>query len=292
MKNKVLISIATILLAIFAIVAFRGNLGIDFTDASLITVATTDNSALTDNVLADASALKNISRVERLNHNELTLYFQPISDNVDQIVSAFANKYLLSQSETMVYRFSSEEFNLFFNRFLTLGLIVMFVLFLYQGAELRGIRWKRWQVAYSIASDFFITLIVTLVQVGFACILGEFGIKMDNSFLTIFFIATAVTLIFRGYETDLIKRYKNNFPAVFMDRKPELILLACVLLLAGFLPFVVLSWQLAGASTLILFSIGINYLVAIYIKPDFVEFMFEQGKNTLLLKKKALSKEW
>jgi hypothetical protein len=292
MNKKVIITLVVVALSVASILIFKANWGIDDADANIIYVTATDNKALTDNVIADASALSHLTHVDQLDKTELALYFQPLSDNVDLAVSVFANKYSLTQSSTLIYRFASEEFNLFANRALTLGLVVMLILFIYQGVELRHLNWKRWQVGYYIASDFFIVLLVTVVELGVASIFGELGMKMDNPFQVIFAVALGVTLLFRGYEMELVKRMGKDLRITFKDRRPELIMLSCVLVLAGFMPFVVLSWQLAVPSLLILLSIGLNYLTAIYIKPFFVEFMFEQGKSTALLKRKALNKEW
>lgn len=292
MNKKIIITLVVVALSLVSIFVLKANWGIDNADANLIYVATTDNKALTDNVIADASVLKDISHVDQLDNKQLILYFQPLSDNVDSAVSAFASKYKLTQSETMIYRYASEEYNLIFNRALTLGLAVLLILFVYQGIELRNMSWKRWQVGYFIASDFFLIFLITIVEFGIACVFGKLGMKMDDTFQVIFAITVGITIIFRGYEMELIKRFKKDLRVVFKDRKPEFIMLVCVLFLAGFMPFVVLSWPLAGASMLILISIGLNYLTAVYIKPDFVEFMFEQGKNTALLKRKALNKEW
>lgn len=292
MNKKIIIATVVVLVSILVLIIFRGNLGIDFSDANLIYVSTTDNKSLTDNVIADASTLKNISRVEKIDNNKLMLYFQPLSDNADSRVAEFAAKYNLSQSATMIYRYAKDEYVFILDQSIGISLISLLVLFVYQGAELRGLGWKRWQVAYYITSDFFLTLLTVVVELGLASVLGELGMKMDNTFITVLFMAIAVSAIYRWYEADLIRRYKKDLSIIIKERKPELILLTCIVLIAGFLPLVVLSWQVMGWSILVLAAIGLNYAVSVYYKPGFVEFMFEEGKNTAFLKQKMLNKEW
>jgi len=301
MNKKLIISIALIILSVGALLLFRANFGIDFADASL-TIVATENVNFGSDALNDANKLKNITRVEQVSTNQLYLYFQPITDNSYLTdLSGYIDRYKLSQSESYMYRFPSEEFTLITNRAVTLGLAIMLIMFIFVGAELRGQNWKRWQVGYSIVTDFFISFGVIVLIGGVLAVFAELGLKMENEFVSYVMVCVGITGLFRLYEINIFKRTrindngkldKNEMLLVFKNRKPELILLSCVLLLAGFMPLVVLGGKLTILSLLVFLSIGVNYLVAVYIKPGFLTFMFEQGENTRMLKKKAFEKIW
>jgi len=300
MNKKPIIIFAILALSLAALFVFKANWGIDFADANLYIVST-DNAALTDNILTDSSKLPSLARVEQVGEGSLYLYFQPLSDNVDTAVGEFAAKYDLSMTDSMIYRYSSEEFRLIVNRATTLGMIILFVLFFYQGVELRSKGWKRWQVGYYIVTDFLVTAGVSLIVCAIASVMGQLSLKMDNDFVVMMGLALGIGILYRLYEVELIKRISINeknitnyaeIKSIFKTRKPELILLSCVLLLAGFMPLVVLSWPLAAMSILIGASIGLSYLSSVYIKPGLTVFMLKQGEETGFLKKKAFSKLW
>jgi len=296
MNKKLLITLIVLVLSIFAIYFFRANWGIDFADAFMVN-AQSDNVVVTGEMISDANAVKNIVRVENIANNSLNLYFQPITDNsFISSLNLYAQKDKLTLSSIYTYRFASEEYNLIVNRLATMGLAVLFIMFIYMGAELRGVDFKRWQVGYYIVSDFILSVAIMIIVLGVLSVFGQLGFKMDNPLLTFMMANLGINLLYRVYEIEIIKRTKStdkkDLLGVFKNRKPEIILLSCVLSLVILLPFMVLGGQMSVLSLLILTTLGLNYLTTIHLKPGFINFMFEQGEKMGMLKNKIFNKEW
>jgi hypothetical protein len=300
LKNRYLVTALIIVLSAAAIFLFKANWGIDYADADLYIVKS-DNVAITDNAYSAISQLKNLSRIERINNDSLYLYFQNQTDNKDQTLANVVAEQNLKLVAKYLYRFPSEEFRLIANRTVTFALAIIVIAIIFYGADLRGLGWRRWQVGYYIFNDLLMSLGIGIIVLGLASVFGQLGLKMDNDFVSYMGIVLGIIAIYRVYELEIIKQLVLNsgnkinysdLKVLISNRRPELIMLSCVLLLFAFLPFAVLLGKMIAMAVLVGIAIVVNYYFSSKIKTAMLIFILEQGENTKLFKKSSFQKIW
>jgi hypothetical protein len=298
MKNKPVIILIAFILSLLSLYFFKSNWGIDYAGADLY-ILKGDNTGFSEEIIVGANKLKQVSRVERVNNENLYVYFQNSSDNKE--IVDFSNTNNLKISGEYAYRYTEEEYRMMTYRISMGALIIIAISSIFYIADLYKKEWKRWQIIYYFANDLLLSALVTLFTIAFTSILGQIGIKIDNDFTAVAAISFAITVSYRLYELEIIKRIKLNqsnkinfedLKEIFTKRKPELILISTVIVLVGFMPFAVILGGLSISSSVILVSIVINYAMAVFIKPELLIYLFIQGERSRIIKKTFFQKTW
>jgi hypothetical protein len=298
MKNKPVIVLFAVILSVLSIYFFKSNWGIDFAGADLY-ILKGDNTGFSEEIIVGANKLKQVSRVERINNENLYVYFQNITDNKEIVDFSSANN--LEITGDYSYRYTEEEYRMITYRISMIILIIIGVGSIFYIADLYKLDWKRWQIVYYFVNDLFISALVVLFSIAFSSLLGQIGIKIDGDFTSIAGIAFAITVAYRLYELEILKRIKLNksnslnledLKDVFIKRKPELILISTVIVLIGFMPLAVILGKISIISSIVLVSILINYGMAIFIKPELLIFLLTQGERSKIIKKSFFQKTW
>ena len=300
--NHYVLTVFMIVIAAACVLVFRANRGIDYADARLYVLQQANVTELSDNVIQAVKQLPNIARVELIGSDKIYAYFQDATDNV---ILANVQKVEQSYPVTTVgvynYKYAMGLDNYLVNSAIEWGIIFFGLGIIYYALELRGLGWKRWQVLSYIVSDVFMTAASIIVLLGTASLVGQLGMKMDDDFVALMGLGVGITAIFQLFEIEIIKRAvlnvgnKVNFDdaeGVFVRRKPELILLSCVLTLIGFMPLLVVFGRLSVLSVIVFMAIAVNYYLAVNVKPGLFGFLLRQGTRAGLSSSRIFQKVW
>jgi hypothetical protein len=299
--KKVLITFLVLfVVSILSMVFFKLNLGVDYMDATVISVQLDHEESLSS-IEPKVAKYATISKIEKEGTGNFYFYFQNISnedaekiitniktDNIG-VASAGAFEYFAARERALIQRSAI---------IIAFAILTFCIYFL---ANLKNFKFSFAQVLSLLISDLLVILVNVVLIGGLISVLGKFGVIMDNNFWSVFFLSLGVIMLYRLYEiikvrmviktldfdeiSELYKKMQNIY-------WPEFVFISCFLGLVAFLPLTVLGAGMLASSVLIIYSILIALASVFYLKPFMQNQLLRLSNSKRIIKVRFLNKKW
>lgn len=301
-KTKVFLIIFLVLLvvSILSIVFFKLNLGIEYMDATVISVQL-DHEDTMNNIENKVSLFMPISKIEKEGTSNFYIYFQNITSEDASKIEGNIKADISGVISTGVFEYHAARERALIQRAEIIALFGIFAFSIYVFANFKNRKFSISQVVSIWFSELAVILANLVLLIGFGSILGKLGIIMDNNFWSIFFLSIGIIMIFRIYEilkvrmilktleTEDIEDAYNKMIEIYW---PEFIFISCFLALMAFLPLTVLGVSILKSSTMVIYAILIAFASVLYLKPFLQRELLTISNSKLLKKINFLNKKW
>ena len=301
-KTKVflIVFLVLIVVSILSALFFKLNLGVEYMDATVISVQL-DHEDTMSNIENKVSSYMPISKIEKEGTSNFYVYFQNITSEDALKIESNIKSDISGVISTGVFEYHAARERALIQRAEIITLFGIFAFSIYIFANFKNKKFTVSQVLSMWASELFVILVNILLLVGLASILGKMGVIMDNNFWSIFFLSIGITMLYRIYEilkvrmilkTLEIESIEDAYSKMIEIYWPEFVFISCFLALMAFLPLTVLGISILKSSTMVFFTILTAFASVLYLKPFLQKELLIISNSKLLKKIKFLNKKW
>lgn len=303
-KSKTKIALVSILvlfvLSILSIIVFKLNLGVEFMDATVISMKL-DHEELMSNIEPKAENYHAVSKIEKEGTNSFSIYLQGISkEATDNMMINLKNDISGVVSIKSYEYFTARERALTARAEILVGFGIL-CLSIYIFANIKNKKFNRAQAIALWGTQMGVILVNVVILLGLVSFLGVINTTMDTNFWSIFLLCLGIFIVYRIYEmlkermilkTLEVQDMEDVSQKVVKLYWPEFVFISCFIALVTILPLVVLSTNILKSSILVLFTIVLSLVSVIYLKPYIQEQFLSVFESGIFKKNGFFTKKW